>query len=385
MAHIGHYISGAGHAGLIGFVLVGPLFSSEPLPFETVNVALVSPQDFAAMTTRPREAALPDAPLSPEVPDAAPERPGAEAPPTPPRVEQDAPPAPEPDAAVPEPPAPPAPVETPQTETPRLVAPEPVEVPDAPERAEEPRQRQVDRVAPEPVAPPEPDATIAEETREAVRPEPGDPTAETPREAQEATSEEAAGREIVTEAEEGPPAAPERSIRPALRPERFAARAPEPEPDAPASQAEPEDPPAPAPAPEPPNTASAVEDALRQALGGGAPAPDVDAPTGPPLTAGEREGLVLAVQECWVVDPGSPASEVVVTVGVSLTAEGRVAGDVRRLSATGGDARAQEVAFQSARRAVLRCQAGGFPLPPEKYAQWREVEITFNPESMRVR
>jgi hypothetical protein len=36
-------------------------------------------------------------------------------------------------------------------------------------------------------------------------------------------------------------------------------------------------------------------------------------------------------------------------------------------------------AFEAARRAIVRCQGSGFPLPPEKYEQWREVLMTFNP------
>ena len=27
----------------------------------------------------------------------------------------------------------------------------------------------------------------------------------------------------------------------------------------------------------------------------------------------------------------------------------------------------------------------GFPLPPEKYDQWREMELVFNPDGMRMR
>jgi len=38
--------------------------------------------------------------------------------------------------------------------------------------------------------------------------------------------------------------------------------------------------------------------------------------------------------------------------------------------------------FETARRAIIRCGADGFPLPVEKYGQWREIEMTFNPEGM---
>ena len=43
------------------------------------------------------------------------------------------------------------------------------------------------------------------------------------------------------------------------------------------------------------------------------------------------------------------------------------------------------VCIEKARRAILRCQRGGFPLPVEKYAQWQQIEMTFNPEGMRLR
>jgi len=42
-------------------------------------------------------------------------------------------------------------------------------------------------------------------------------------------------------------------------------------------------------------------------------------------------------------------------------------------------------AFGAARRAILRCGARGFQLPSDKYAQWRNIEMTFNPERMRNR
>ena len=44
-----------------------------------------------------------------------------------------------------------------------------------------------------------------------------------------------------------------------------------------------------------------------------------------------------------------------------------------------------DAAFGAARRAILLCQKDGFPLPAEKYGQWQEIEMTFNPERMRIR
>ena len=40
---------------------------------------------------------------------------------------------------------------------------------------------------------------------------------------------------------------------------------------------------------------------------------------------------------------------------------------------------------EAARRAIIRCGARGFELPPEKYEQWRDIEMTFDPERMRIK
>lgn len=106
---------------------------------------------------------------------------------------------------------------------------------------------------------------------------------------------------------------------------------------------------------------------------------------GPPATGSEMEGFGASVISCWNVDPGSQAARVTMTVGFSLLPDGRVDGDVRQVSASGGDADAIEIAFQAARRAILRCQSGGYKLPADKYDEWKEVEVTFDPSGMRIR
>jgi hypothetical protein len=138
---------------------------------------------------------------------------------------------------------------------------------------------------------------------------------------------------------------------------------------------------APEPATDP--VADAVAAALAEANDTPAPAP---APSGPPLSSGEREALREAVQRCWSVDVGSQSANVTVTVGVTMTPDGTVQGNqVRQISAEGGDSAAQRTAFERARRAILRCQSGGFPLPADKYDHWREIEMTFNPDGMRLK
>lgn len=111
------------------------------------------------------------------------------------------------------------------------------------------------------------------------------------------------------------------------------------------------------------------------------------AASGPPMTAGERDALRVSIQQCWNV--GSLSSEALrttVVVGVSMNEDGRpLAESLRLIDYAGGAAEDAAEAFESARKAILRCGANGFNLPPDKYNEWRELEMTFNPENMRIR
>ncbi|WP_293573345.1 energy transducer TonB [Phaeobacter sp.] len=379
----GTKISLAGHGLLAGWVAVGGWFSSAPPPVTVQEVSLISEQAFERLTQQraapeigAEAAALtpPDTEPSPELrPQANPAVPSVQPP------EPVAPPTP--DREVTEVPPQPVPAEPAET-------PPPLDVPsDAldtatilPDVAETTQLRPADRVAPTPIAPPEPDVRIDEVAQPEIGPGEGQEAEQQP---QDQTAEAAANDRVVTEDIEAEndqraSAAPARSLRPQSRPRR-----PDPEPVS-------------DPTPEPPRAevaeepaedrAAAVEDALAAAIAGGA---DVIAPepSGPPLTSGERDALRLAVQKCWNV--GSLSSEALrttVVVAVSLSPEGRPQdGSIRLLSSTGGSGAAATQAFGAARRAILRCGASGFQLPSDKYAQWRNIEMTFNPERMRIR
>ena len=70
----------------------------------------------------------------------------------------------------------------------------------------------------------------------------------------------------------------------------------------------------------------------------------------------------------------------------AMTRDGKpVVNSIRMLSSEGGSADAVRQAFEAARRAIIRCGARGYDLPSEKYAQWQDIEMTFNPERMRIR
>jgi hypothetical protein len=218
-------------------------------------------------------------------------------------------------------------------------------------------------VAPEAVAQPDPEAMPDPIEQEAVSP---DAAGETAQEPAEATAPEAAATEIVTEAEK-PARAPEQSLRPPAR-----------RPEAPVQTAAPA--PTPVPTPDTP-TDSGVNSAIEEALA----APVV--PQGPPLTSGEKETLRVAVSSCWNVGSlSTDALGTTVVVEVSMTPDAKpVSSSIRMASSSGGSEAAARQAFEAARRAIIRCGARGFDLPAEKYGQWQEIEMTFNPERMRIK
>lgn len=363
--HTGHYISGAGHLALLGWLAFGNVFAAEPLPFESTDVSVISGAEYEAMIAafRPPESATDVAqPLSPEAPPEAPVVP-------PPTQEPSDVPAPA-VTETPEPETPPdvseiAPLPPPadiSDRAPELDQPAAEIAVDVPEISDTPVPEAVDRVAPEAVSKPDPEATPDPVEQEAVA---ESETGESEQEPAEATAPEAAATEIVTEAEE-PSRALETSLRPPAR-----------RPEAPVRTA------APAPA-ETDSTDDAVNAALSEALSGAQEAP---VPQGPPLTSGERDALRVAVSDCWNVGSlSTDALGTTVVVEVSMSQDGKpVVPSIKMASFSGGSEAAARQAFESARRAIIRCGARGYNLPVEKYGQWRDIEMTFNPERMRVK
>ncbi len=361
----GTKISAIAHVGLIGWALLGGTFRSEPLPMAVQEVSVVTAEQFAAMTAQ-RDA--PQVP-SPPVDLQQPEEPEVANAPEPTPEEQ---PEPEPIvASEPEPDPLPEPVEAPPEpevieQPPTLDQPEP-EVAALPTPGPESLPNSADKVAPEPVAPPPPEAKPDDIETPAVSLDEG---AETQQEQQDQTAPEEATDQIVTEAEETQELSPQTSPRPRTRPSRPQPRA---EPVVAETPAAPEEPVQ--------SDQQAIEDALADALG------QDDAPSGPPLTSGEKDAMRLAVSKCWNVGSlSTDALQTVVVVGFSLTPDGKVVGgSLQLLDSSGGSSGAAKQAYEAARRAILRCGAKGYDLPADKYAQWQDIEITFNPERMRIK
>ncbi len=353
----GQYISLAGHAGLIGVLLFGGAWSSEPLPFDVTEVSVVSSEAYEA-ALRANEA--PDVETDVAAPVAPDETNDETATPTQdsaPITETPVEPVATPDEAPEVDTAQPAPVTPDVEDTPPEITP-PTEDFAAlvPERSLRPRQKPIERIAPTPAPAPQvpdtqPEETVQEETV-------ADDPVETPVEETDAAAPEEATTEIDPEASDETTSAPKTSLRPQTRPKRAAAA----------------------------DTSDAVSSALQEALAGGDEATETPAaPTGPPLTGRERDGLRVAVSRCWSLGAlSSEAMQVTITVGVQMTREGKpVSGSIKLIDSTGGTQAAATKAYEAARRAILRCGATGYDLPAEKFERWRNIEMKFNPESMR--
>jgi hypothetical protein len=359
---IGNTVSGVGHAGFIFWILFAGVFTSQPESVEVREAAMVSGEEFAALVEAARQPVV----IAEEAVPSAPE------------ITED---APEVDVAAQEPAAAPIPeVAEPAAEPVEEIAPEISEAaPELPEPPAEvtvedapvddtPVERPAEVVAPEPAPRPEPETVQEPEPQEAVVPEETGETVEPPQEA--AQTPEATDR-IVTEAAQPPAASPNASLRPPAR-----------RPSAPRPVEAAEVPQTPAPTPDSVVDEAAVQAALEAAMSSAAN----DVPTGPPMSSGEKDALRLAVQACWNVDPAARWAQTTVTVAMNMTQDGKVVqSSLRMVASEGGDASTAEAAFGAARRAILLCQREGYPLPVEKFGQWQEIEMTFNPERMRIR
>jgi hypothetical protein len=75
-----------------------------------------------------------------------------------------------------------------------------------------------------------------------------------------------------------------------------------------------------------------------------------------------------------------------VVVGFSLSQEGVPdTGSIRLVEIIEGTEAGADLAFEAARRAIIRCGRNGYDLPQESYDHWRNIEAVFNPDGMRMR
>jgi colicin import membrane protein len=97
------------------------------------------------------------------------------------------------------------------------------------------------------------------------------------------------------------------------------------------------------------------------------------------MTANELDLLRARLAQCWSPPLGwTDPSEVRVVLLLSLNQDGSVAGTPSVLESPQGAY--STTAPESALRAVRRCSP--FELPAEKYDDWKQVKVTFDPRDM---
>ena len=128
--------------------------------------------------------------------------------------------------------------------------------------------------------------------------------------------------------------------------------------------------------------AGAVAAALTEAAGGAQHVAE-----GPPMTQAEIEGLNLAINKC--LDTGTMSTDALnTTIQIRVEMIEDAKPDYKSIKMTGfsgGSEAAAQIAFQVARKAIVLCGQKGFGLDPVKYGQWAVLNITFDPNGMRLR
>jgi hypothetical protein len=106
----------------------------------------------------------------------------------------------------------------------------------------------------------------------------------------------------------------------------------------------------------------------------------------PQISAVQRQQLENSIQSqikgCWRLDAGArQAEDLIVEITVTLAPDGRVIGQPRVVDATRMNRDAYfRSAAENAVRAILQCSP--FKLPVAQYAEWKSMNLTFNPKEM---
>tara|TARA_B110000483_G_scaffold22801_1_gene26376 strand:+ start:4709 stop:5848 length:1140 start_codon:yes stop_codon:yes gene_type:complete len=377
---IGTYISVTMHASMVGWLLLNGNFESNPREISVTEVSLVSAEmfDIALNNTPPEiEASIETAVAQPPVEEIAPKlsiKPDA------PVMDREQPVmvSPQDDKTPPQISEQPEPLEDLVVILPsKLISPtvSPTS-PDVLAISLKPKPRQSNRITSKTVAPSEPEVDIGDFTRDAVSPQEMLSSEKKP---QTATAPEASTSEIITEAEKPSKLprvavlAPEQSVRPKRRSIKIKLDKEQPK------QTE--------------QTIDPLAAALNEALTGSTNESESEASTESQKTViealapGTIRGMQLAISPCWNLGASSSAAlSTTVVVGMELSIEGKpLASSIYLVGYEGGDDASAQRAFETAQRAINDCGAKGFELPADKYSAWKKVEITFNPERMRVR
>ena len=394
--------SGVGHSGLILWALLGGWLNLESMTpaVQVAQVSIITTTEFNAMqsaapkvtNTAPKPAPQPATSKTPKTPKPDVPKPDAPKPDaalaTPPKKPATKPPVKPDPTPVPDPsPAPDPATPQPTPVTPPADTPQPVPVPPSDQK---PAPHPADRIAATPVAPsdqpktadtpapaqtdtPSPDATPAP-----VKPPAAPPatvTAVTP----DAKPAPDNAPTLAPTASPRPPSRPKAAVQSADQPADTTAPAAAPSAiDAALATATAAAPPATATAT---TTTTATAAKPSQAGTGGTG----DQALGPTLNAGEMDNLHHSIAQKWNIGAlSTEAAKVIIVVDVTLTQDQKPQA-IKMLSFTGGSDAAAQLAFTAARSAIYRAAAEGLNLPADKYDNWKDLEITFDPSTGRLR
>ncbi|MEO1291878.1 MAG: hypothetical protein AAFV62_03455, partial [Pseudomonadota bacterium] len=172
-------------------------------------------------------------------------------------------------------------------------------------------------------------------------------------------------------------------------------RRPRPEPPRQVAQADPEPRPQPEPQRQQPNFFDRISTAIDETRGTQPQpnpqpsrtertAPRATGPLGPPLTGAEKDGIRLALKRCWSRPDvgGTDPNLLLVVMDFDLSPDGWLTGEPVAITPRGAISTRQEAAIRQARAALVQCSP--FALPPEKYDQWKELRVRFDPVSQDV-
>jgi len=106
------------------------------------------------------------------------------------------------------------------------------------------------------------------------------------------------------------------------------------------------------------------------------------APLGPKLTTSEIDVVKQQIEQCWNPPSGAKQShDLIVVISATVGPDGRVISAQIVSTERMGDP-FYRAAAESARRAVLNPSCSPLKLPPEKYEQWKDLTLTFNPKDL---
>ncbi|MCK5274902.1 MAG: hypothetical protein KAR37_09665 [Alphaproteobacteria bacterium] len=101
------------------------------------------------------------------------------------------------------------------------------------------------------------------------------------------------------------------------------------------------------------------------------------------LTVSERDALRRQIEKCWNVPIGARnPEELIVEIKIRVNRDRRVRDAVIVDSARASADKFFRTMAESARRAVNNPKCSPLKLPPDKYDEWKEITMTFDPSNM---